>query len=72
MARNAPPAAACQECGSPATRLCVECVYDGQRGTLCEPHAAIHPHDDYGGAMALVNSPRVGLCGYEGPADPPY
>jgi hypothetical protein len=72
MARNAAPARECQECGAPATRLCMQCVYDERRGTLCDAHAATHPHDDYGEPMALVNSPRVGMCGYEGPADPPY
>ena len=73
MARNAPPAYTCQECGAPATRLCQECVYEDDRpGTLCEAHAEAHPHEDYGDPLALVNSPRMGLCGYEGPADPPY
>jgi hypothetical protein len=73
MARNAAPVIACQECGAPATRLCMECVYDHERaGTLCDEHAAGHPHEEYGEPMALVNSPRMGMCGYEGPADPPY
>jgi hypothetical protein len=45
---------------------------DGQPGTLCDAHAATHPHEDYGEPLALVNSPRSGMCGYEGPADPPY
>jgi hypothetical protein len=31
-----------------------------------------HPHESYGEPTLLVNSPRVGLCGYEGPAEPPY
>ena len=73
MARNAAPAITCQECGAPATRLCMECVYEDQRpGTLCDAHAEPHPHEDYGEPLNLVNSPRMGLCGYEGPADPPY
>jgi hypothetical protein len=72
MARNAPPALTCQECGAPATHLCVECLYEGKPGTLCDAHAGTHPHEEYGEPMALVNSPRVGMCGYEGPADPPY
>jgi hypothetical protein len=73
MARNAAPAIGCQECGAPATRLCQECVYeDGRPGTLCDAHAEAHPHEDYGDPLALVNSPRMGLCGYEGPADAPY
>jgi len=72
MARNAAPALECQDCGAPATRLCIECLYADRRGTLCDAHAAGHPHDDYGEPMALVNSPRMGMCGYEGPAEPPY
>lgn len=72
MARNAAPALACQECDAPATRLCVECMEDERQGTLCDAHAFTHPHGDYGEPMALVNSPRTGMCGYEGPAEPPY
>ncbi|MBV9772943.1 MAG: hypothetical protein JO040_03295 [Gemmatimonadetes bacterium] len=73
MARNLAPGYECQECGGPATRLCLECAYEDERpGTLCGEHARGHPHEDYGEPMPLVNSPRVGLCGYEGPAEPPY
>ncbi|MFL5538477.1 MAG: hypothetical protein ACJ8J0_05765 [Longimicrobiaceae bacterium] len=73
MARNAAPAIACQVCGAPATRLCMQCVYDDEKpGTLCDAHTRRHPHDEYGEPLAIVNSPRVGMCGYEGPAEPPY
>jgi hypothetical protein len=73
MARNDPPEATCMECDQPATWLCMECVYEhDERGTLCDEHAEEHPHTDYGEPMPLVNSPRVGICGYTGPADPPY
>lgn len=72
MARNVAPAYDCQECGAPATSLCMECVYDDQPGTLCDEHAEDHPHEEYGSPMALVNSPRAGQCGYDGPAEPPY
>lgn len=73
MARNAAPDYACQECGATATRLCMECFYEDEAaGMLCGDHAAGHPHDDYGEPLAVVNSPRMGLCGYEGPAEPPY
>lgn len=73
LARNAPPASECQECGEPATHFCVECVYEDEAaGTLCARHASSHPHEGYGGTVPLVNSPRMGLCGYEGPAEPPY
>ncbi len=73
MARNDPPEATCMECDQPATRLCMECVYEEEEpGTLCDEHAEEHPHDQYGEPVPLVNSPRVGMCGYDGPADPPY
>ncbi len=73
MARNKMPEAACAECGKPAGWLCVEClIEEGEWTTLCEKHAEEHPHDDYGEPIPLVNSPRLGMCGYEGPADPPY
>jgi hypothetical protein len=73
MARNLPPEYECIVCGEPAARLCLECLYeDNVWGTLCEEHAAGHPHGDYGEPLKLVNSPRIGLCGYDGPADPPY
>ena len=73
MARNDPPEVYCMECEQPATWLCIECLYElEQPGTLCETHAQDHPHEDYGEPMPLVNSPRVGMCGYSGPAEPPY
>ncbi len=71
MARNAPPAVACQDCGEPATRLCLECPYDEQPGTLCAAHARKHRHRELG-KLPLLNSPRSGMCGYDGPAKPPY
>jgi len=51
----------------------MECRYEDETpGFLCDAHAATHRHDDYGEPIALVNSPRMGLCGYTGPTNPPY
>jgi hypothetical protein len=72
MARNEMPTTSCARCDAPATRLCIECMYDMVDAVLCEAHAAAHPHEDYGEPLPLVNSPRLGVCGYEGPAEPPY
>jgi hypothetical protein len=73
MARNLVPEAACVECDGPASHLCLECQQEWESpGTLCTQHAKIHPHEDYGEPIEIVNSPRLGLCGYTGPADPPY
>ncbi len=73
MARNTPPEEVCMECQKRAVVVCLECVYEHEvSGFLCAPHAKDHPHDNYGDPMPLVNSPRVGMCGYDGPAEPPY
>ena len=73
MARNLMPEATCIECDQPAKYLCTECmIEDETQGTLCEQHAQNHPHEDYGEPIELVNSPRMGMCGYYGPAEPPY
>lgn len=73
LARNLMPEATCIECGQPASHLCMECMIEDQTsGTLCPAHAANHPHENYGEPFELVNSPRLGMCGYTGPADPPY
>lgn len=73
MARNKMPDAICLECDQPAAYLCQECLIEDQTsGMLCEAHAKTHPHDNYGEPIPVVNSPRLGMCGYEGPANPPY
>jgi hypothetical protein len=73
LARNLMPETSCIECEQPATHLCMECMIEHDSpGTLCEQHASAHPHEDYGEPLELVNSPRMGMCGYIGPADPPY
>lgn len=65
LARNEAPQVACERCGNqPATQVCTECVCNGQ-GWLCESCAEDH---ECGTEMCLpvVNSPRVGVCGYTG------
>ena len=64
LARNTPPEILCDECGKPATNVCTQCIYDG-RGWLCDDCAEDH---ECGEEMLLpvVNSPRVGTCGYAG------
>ena len=73
MARNLVPEHKCVECERPAVWLCMEClVEEDEWGVLCDEHAKTHPHGAYGEPVELVNSPRIGMCGYTGPADPPY
>ena len=78
MSRNLPPAYGCAECGNPAVRACSGCVGfdDISPGALCESHAEAHKcgyvefSDD--APAPIANSPRAGMCGYDGPAEPPY
>ena len=71
MARNEMPGEECVECQQPAHWLCMECLYeDGEWRTFCDEHLK-HDHEEYE-PMPLVNSPRMGMCAYSGPADPPY
>lgn len=73
MARNLQPEVECMECDQPASWLCMECMIEENTwGVLCEEHAETHPHGSYGPPTPLINSPRVGMCGYDGPAEPPY
>jgi hypothetical protein len=73
MSRNLLPETTCIVCGQPASWLCIECMYEEDvSGTLCEEHVETHPHENYGEPFPIVNSPRLGMCGYTGPAEPPY
>ena len=72
LVRNVLPAIVCKECDKAATHLCVECMVEGESGLLCPMHAQKHPHENYGEPLEVVNSPRLGMCGYDGPAEPPY
>lgn len=73
LVRNVMPETNCIECGARAGWLCMECLIEDQIwGALCDEHMAEHEHDQYGEPIPLVNSPRVGMCGYTGPAEPPY
>ena len=64
LARNEPPSYPCESCDKVATLVCPQCIYSGE-GCLCDECAAEH---ECGEDMLLpiVNSPRVGVCGYTG------
>jgi hypothetical protein len=71
MARNAPPEFPCVRCDRVATHICLECGKTGSAGTLCTRHARQHPHTPHGPPVPVTNSPRLGTCMYDGPAEPP-
>lgn len=60
LARNDMPELSCDECGEPAKEICGECD-----SFLCESCAKNHEcGDDM--FLPVVNSPRMGMCGYSG------
>jgi hypothetical protein len=65
-ARNEAPTWLCNSCGKPATTVCAQCVYEG-RGFCCAAHASSHECGDEM-LLPVVNSPRMGVCGYTGEA----
>ncbi len=72
LARNEPPDHPCAACGRSATSVCALCyqVVDGACwycDVCSDHHRCSEPDGDY--FLPVVNSPRVGLCGYSGPAE---
>jgi hypothetical protein len=63
LARNEPPDYRCEVCGEPATVICVFCDYT----LLCDKCIEAHECGDEG-LLPVVNSPRMGMCGYTGDA----
>jgi hypothetical protein len=66
VARNEPPTWPCDECGQPATAVCTQCLYEG-KGFCCMTHGSSHGCGEEG-LLPVVNSPRMGVCGYTGEA----
>jgi len=70
LSRNEPLPIMCDRCNKqPATQVCTVCSYEDE-GSFCDKCAKQHAttcedFDDYA-AMPVVNSPRMGVCGYEG------
>lgn len=65
LARNEAPQVSCQRCSiQAATQICTECACNG-KGWLCEACAVAHECGDEM-CLPVVNSPRVGVCGYTG------
>lgn len=73
LSRNLIPQEPCFRCSEPAAFMCIGCQGEHDTsGLLCVSHARNHDHEEFGEPLPLVNSPRLGMCGYDGPAEPPY
>jgi hypothetical protein len=70
LSRNEPASILCCMCGKvPATQICTVCMYE-EEAVFCDKCAKKHAKqcgdfDDYA-SMPVVNSPRMGVCGYTG------
>jgi hypothetical protein len=64
LARNLAPEFKCSVCDAPATLILGGVWGDGN--TYCKKHAK--KYEDEGLLLPIVNSPRVGVCGYDGPS----
>lgn len=64
LARNEPPAITCDVCGKLATQVCTGCMWSDE-GWLCNDCAREHECGEER-FLPVVNSPRVGVCGYAG------
>lgn len=70
LSRNEPLKIMCCDCGTnPATAICIIHLWEGT-GYFCEKCAKKHEKKcaDFGdyARLEVVNSPRMGVCGYEG------
>ena len=63
LARNDPPPIPCGSCGKLATQVCTICMCS-EEGWFCDKCASKHDCEDM--FLPVVNSPRVGTCGYTG------
>jgi hypothetical protein len=64
LVRNNMPEIACDVCGKTAKQICTDCIYD-DNGLLCDKCAESHAcGTEY--LLPVVNSPRCGVCAYEG------
>jgi hypothetical protein len=63
-ARNEPPVCPCDICGLPASSLCSDCQ-NTSKGFFCSSHESDHACGEEM-LLPVVNSPRMGVCGYTG------
>jgi len=66
LANNEAPHIPCSQCPEPAVSLCPECDADGGACFLCETCSSRHRCGEEM-LRPVVNSPRMGVCGYRGP-----
>lgn len=66
LAQNASLRESCADCPDLATVVCPYCIDSEERYLFCDAHAPAHEHADEDVYLPVVNSPRMGVCGYTG------
>lgn len=64
LAQNTAPVWPCAICAEPATVVCAYCLHDETTAFACARHRRQHPCGETEGFLPVVNSPRMGVCGY--------
>jgi pRiA4b ORF-3-like protein len=64
---NEAPVWECEVCGEDADWICTFCMYERENPFYCKLHAEDHDCEEPEMLLPVVNSPRMGMCGYEGP-----
>jgi Plasmid pRiA4b ORF-3-like protein len=67
LVRNDPPVWPCGICKQPATLVCPFCIYE-REAFYCVAHSGRHECHEEDVWLPVVNSPRMGTCGYTGDA----
>ncbi len=65
LARNDPPEWVCRGCDEPAAWIHTQEMWEGENPFYCKKHMKASGEDDYL-FLRVVNSPRMGVCAYEG------
>ncbi len=67
LSRNEAPVWQCEVCDEVAAWICTFCMYERENPFYCELHAEDHDCDEPEMILRVANSPRMGVCGYNGP-----
>jgi hypothetical protein len=68
LARNAPPVFKCADCGKTADYICIEYDEPFENLFYCAECSEKNEDDEHM-MLPVTNSPRMGMCGYEGELD---
>ena len=69
LIRNEAPDYTCSVCGKKAESICTECIYETENPFFCEECEKSHCDETEHYTLPVVNSPRMGVCGYAGEYD---